>query len=89
MSVLMRIGAQLFQKLVVDQPAFFFEQIADVGEENLMGFLQTLLQPAENAERLRRLRGFARRLFGSARGFWLRRLAFASPEQQRPAAFVS
>ena len=37
-------GSQLFEKLVVDQPAFFFEQVADVGEEQLVGFFQPLLQ---------------------------------------------
>ena len=32
MSVLISIGPQLFQKLIVDQPAFVLEQVADVGE---------------------------------------------------------
>ena len=58
---------QLFEKHIIHQPAFFLEQVADVGEKKLVSFFQPLLEPAEDATRLARLIGLrrgSRRLLG-------------------------
>ena len=52
MSVLKRIGPHLIEKSLIDEPAFCFEQVADVGLEQLACFGEALLEFVEKAHGL-------------------------------------
>ncbi len=44
-----QIAAQLFQERIIDQPTFAFEQVANVGLQELRGFFEALLEAREEA----------------------------------------
>ena len=69
-------GQQLVEKRVVDQAALAFEQIADVGIEQLPGLCQTLLDLVEKAHET-----FSERSMAVAEAASVRRRPYKEPRQ--------